>query len=95
MLVFESVSAGGFAVFLVLAAVLVLVGFYTYLVWPFTKWDLADPSLDRLLLWSEYALILIFIAGAAAGFWCFSGEAFRQKSGRAGRGIPARNPKRR
>jgi hypothetical protein len=82
MLVFESLSAGGMAVFVALSAVLVLVGIYTYLVWPLTKWDLADVNAGRLASWGEFALIVIFAAGSAAGFWCFSGAAFREKIGR-------------
>jgi hypothetical protein len=81
MLAFESLSAGGMAVFVTMAAVLVLVGIYTYFVWSFTHWDLADVNLERFIVWGDYALLLIFAAGSAAGFWCFSGAAFREKTG--------------
>jgi hypothetical protein len=83
MLVFESLSAGGIAVFLALVTMLVLVGIYSYFVWPFTHWGLAQLQLADDTGW-EYALAIIFAAGSAAGFWCFSGAAFRKKPG-AGR----------
>lgn len=79
MLIFESISAGGIAILLTLFAVLILVGIYSYFVWPFTHWDLnglriADGS------WWVYALAIIFCAGSFAGFWCFSGAAFQKKT---------------
>src|ERR1019366_2447564 len=80
MLVFESLSAGGIAVFVALVAVLVLVGIYSYFIWPFTYWDLANLKLENGSWW-EYALGLIFAAGSAAGFWCFSGAAWRETAG--------------
>jgi hypothetical protein len=79
MLILESFSLGGMAVFVAMAAILVLVGLYTYLVWPLTKWDLADVNLAKLISLGEYVLVVIFVAGTAAGFWCFSGAAFRQR----------------
>jgi len=79
MLIFESLSLGTFAVLVVMAGVLVLVGAYVYLVWPLTGWDLVEVSVEKLDLWSEFALGLVFMAGSAAGFWCFSGAAFRPK----------------
>jgi hypothetical protein len=84
MLLFESLSAGGIAVFVALTAVLVLVGIYSYFVWPFTHWDLSTLKLENGSWW-EYALGLIFAAGSAFGFWCFSGAAFRRNTGQRGR----------
>jgi hypothetical protein len=81
MLVFESLSAGAVAVFLALMAVLILVGIYSYFIWSFTHWDLDSVGNSS---WWKYALLLIFVAGSAAGFWCFSGAAFRGKAGRRG-----------
>ena len=78
MLVFESLSAGGGAVFLALTVVLILVGIYSYFIWPFTYWDLGSVENGS---WWEYALGLIFAAGSAAGFWCFSGAAWRETAG--------------
>jgi len=78
MLVFESLSAGGIAVFAAMTAVLILVGIYSYFIWSFTHWDLANVSLENDAWW-EYGLGIIFAAGSAAGFWCFSGAAFREK----------------
>lgn len=76
MLIFESLSAGGIAVLLAMAATLVLVGIYTYFVWTFTNWDLAGVKLEKF---GSYALLSIFALGTGAGFWCFSGAAFREK----------------
>ena len=78
MLIFESISAGGIAVFLVLVAVLVLAGVYGLVVWPLTHWDLAQVDGGS---WWKGALGLTFATGAIAGFWCFSGSAFRGKAG--------------
>jgi hypothetical protein len=80
MLIFESLSVGGVAVFMTLAAVLLGVGIYSYFVWSFTHWDLGNLNLDSGPWW-EYALGVIFSAGSAVGFWCFSGAAFRGKAG--------------
>ncbi len=81
MLVFESLSAGAVAVFLALMAVLILVGIYSYFIWSFTHWNLTDVENGS---WWKYALLLIFVAGSAAGLWCFSGAAFRGKAGQRG-----------
>jgi hypothetical protein len=77
MLLFESVSAGGIAVLAAILAILLLVGVYSELVWPYTKWDLAslDPGTSQHYL--EYLLGAVFAAGSALGFWSFSGAAFR------------------
>jgi len=89
MLIFESLSAGMIAVLLVLAAVLVLVGIYTGVVWPITKWDLAFAHPAKYRLWAERTLWLIFAAGSGVGFWYFSGAAFREKpAGRVGNTQP-------
>jgi hypothetical protein len=85
MLVFESLSAGVIAVFAALVVVLLLVGIYSYFIWSFTHWDLANLKLDDGPWW-EYALGLIFVTGSAVGFWCFSGAAFREKAAQRRRG---------
>jgi hypothetical protein len=84
MLIFESLSAGGMAVLLVLVLTLVMVGFYVGIVWPLTQWDLAHINQQKYLWWCEWTLWLIFAAGSGAGFWYFSGAAFQEK--------PARRP---
>lgn len=89
MLVFESLSAGGIAVFVALAGVLILVGTYSYFVWPFTHWDLANVKLGNGSWW-EYALGLIFAAGSAIGFWCFSGAAWRGRAGQRRESVASR-----
>jgi hypothetical protein len=79
MLMFESLSAGVVAVAVGIAAVMTLVGVYVVLVWPLTFWDLADPkyrkydSLTETILWS------VFAGGSLAGYWCFSGAAFKDR----------------
>jgi ABC-type Fe3+ transport system permease subunit len=90
MLVFESLSVGGIAVFVALVAVLVLVGIYSYFVWPFTYWDLSSLKLENGAWW-EYALGTVFAAGSAVGFWCFSGAAFRSKASQPGSSMASRS----
>jgi len=92
MLIFESLSAGGIAVLLVLGLALVLVGFYVGIVWPLTKWDLAHINQQTYLRWCEGTLWLIFAAGSGAGFWYFSGAAFREKPARTAGNTPPRIP---
>lgn len=76
---FESLSAGVVAVAVGMAAVMTVVGLYVVVVWPLTFWDLADPkfrkydSLIDTILWS------VFAGGSLAGYWCFSGAAFKEK----------------
>lgn len=77
MLIFESLSAGGIAVFLTFVVILILAGIYGLVVWPLTHWDLAHMDGGT---WWEWALALIFVAGTTAGFWVFSGEAFKSRA---------------
>ena len=83
MLWFESFSAGTVAVFIVTLAILVVVGVYSMIVWPLTKWDLSNVNPEKCRSGLEYGLILIFVMGSAAGLWCFSGAAFRRGKIRA------------
>jgi uncharacterized membrane protein len=91
MLIFESLSAGMFALLVALTLVLVLVGIYVSIVWPITKWDLASVNPQKYRSWWEGALWLVFAAGSAAGLWCFSGAAFREEPARV-RDNAQRNP---
>jgi hypothetical protein len=93
MLVFESLSAGVMAVFVGFAAVLVVVGIYVLIVWPLTFWDLADPGLEKYASWIQTALWSVFAGGTAAGFWCFSGAAFKNNRPRKVVRQPVRNTK--
>jgi len=77
MLVFESLSAGVMAVFVGFAVVLSVVGMYVTIVWPLTFWDLANAGLEKYADWVQTALWSLFAGGTAAGFWCFSGAAFK------------------
>jgi hypothetical protein len=79
MLIFETLSAGVFAILLGVVALLVLVGVYDYIVWPLTKWDFAGVNVDQFRPWWQWAAGLTFATGSLAGFWCFSGAAFRPK----------------
>lgn len=89
MLLFESLSAGVFAIFVGLVAVMTVVGFYVVIVWPLTFWDLANLGLERYASWTRTVLWSVFAGGSLAGYWCFSGAAFKTKEkGRAVR--PAR-----
>lgn len=79
MLLFESLSAGVMSVAAGLAAVLVIVGAYVVLVWPLTFWDLANLGLERYRSWVNTVLWSVFAGGSIAGFWCFSGAAFKNR----------------
>lgn len=62
-----------------LAAVLVVVGLYVVIVWPLTFWDLANLGLEKYGPWVNTVLWSVFAGGSLAGYWCFSGEAFKGK----------------
>jgi hypothetical protein len=79
MLLFESLSAGIMAVTAGLAAVMIVVGVYVIIVWPLTFWDLANLGLDRYADWTNIVLWSVFAGGSLAGYWCFSGAAFKSK----------------
>jgi hypothetical protein len=82
MLVFESLSAGAMALFVAIAAVMVLVGAYLIFVWPLTSWDLSNLGLEKYAPWSGRALWSVFAGGTLVGFWAFSGAAFKRKKQR-------------
>lgn len=77
MLVFESLSAGVLAIAVGLVAVMLVVGVYVILVWPLTFWDLANLGLEKYASWTNTILWSIFAGGSLAGYWCFSGAAFK------------------
>jgi hypothetical protein len=80
MLLFESLSAGVLAVSVGLAAVLAVVGLYVIFVWPLTFWDLANLGLEQYASWTNTILWSVFAGGTLAGYWCFSGAAFKTKA---------------
>jgi hypothetical protein len=82
MLLFESLSAGATVVLVVIAAVIALVGLYTIIVWPLTFWDGANSGLEQYASWGNVVLWSLFAGGSLAGFWCFSGAAFKGKAAR-------------
>ena len=90
---FESLSAGAMAVMACLFAVMAVVGLYVILVWPLTFWDLADSGLDKYGDWANIALWSVFAGGSAAGFWCFSGAAFKSKPARKAQATAVRSGK--
>jgi hypothetical protein len=79
MLLFESLSAGVMAVAVGMAAVMIVVGVYVIIVWPLTFWDLASFGGVNYRSWADTILWSIFAGGSLAGFWCFSGAAFKNK----------------
>jgi hypothetical protein len=79
MLLFESLSAGVMAVAAGLAAVMAVVGVYVTIVWPLTFWDLANLGLEKYGSWVNLVLWSVFGGGTLAGYWCFSGNAFKSK----------------
>jgi hypothetical protein len=95
MLLFESLSAGVMAVGAGLALVMVIVGVYVIVVWPLTLWDLTHSGIEKYGSWTDTVLWSIFAGGSLAGYWCFSGAAFRSKSKRKAAVAAAANRSRR
>jgi hypothetical protein len=90
MLVFESLSAGAMALLLGMALVTVVVGLYVILVWPLTFWDLAGIGWEEYGSWAKTVLWSVFAGGTLAGYWCFSGMAFKGKPrGVKGKAVPS------
>jgi len=79
MLLFESLSAGVIAIGVGMAAVMVIVGIYVIVVWPLTFWDLTNFGVDKYESWASTILWSVFAGGTLAGYWCFSGHAFKGK----------------
>jgi hypothetical protein len=79
MLLFQSCSAGVAAIFVGILAVLAMVGVYLIIVWPLTFWDI-HVSAQAYESWASTVLWSVFGGGTLAGYWCFSGRAFRGKS---------------
>jgi len=88
MLLFESFSAGALAVLIVILVLLSVVGVYTIIIWPLTKWDLNGVNPESLRHGLEDVLAAVFIVGTLMGLWCFSGAAFQRRKTR--RSAPAR-----
>ena len=79
MIAFESFGFGASAILMVIAAVLVIVGFYVQVIWPLTDWDMVEVSFDAWKPAMKAALVLIFFAGTAVGFAMVTGAAFQKK----------------
>ena len=79
MLLFESLSAGAMAIAAGFAAVLLVVGIYGVIVWPLTLWDVANVSAEEFDSWAHTILWSVFAGGSLAGYWCFSGRAFKDR----------------
>jgi hypothetical protein len=79
MLLFESLSAGVMALAFGLGLVLALLGIYAVIVWPLTFWDLGNLGLEQYASWTNTVLWSVFAGGSLAGFWVFSGYAFKSK----------------
>jgi len=83
MLIFESLSAGVISVGIGLLAVLLAVGVYGLVVWPLTFHDFASVTAEAFNSWAQIVLWSVFAGGSLAGYWCFSGNAFKSKPKRA------------
>lgn len=79
MLLFESCSAGVLALGVGIASVLLTVSVYAVFVWPLTFWDLGNLGLEKYADYGTTALWSIFAGGTLAGYWCFSGQAFKNR----------------
>jgi len=64
------------AIFVGIAAVLLVVGIYVLTIWPLTLWDLASLHLEQYSAWVDPLLWMVFGAGTLVGFFCFSGMIF-------------------
>jgi hypothetical protein len=91
MLLFESLSAGVLAVGIGMVAVMAVVGAYVILVWPLTFWDLANLGLEKYGSWTDTVLWSVFAGGSLAGYWCFSGAAFKNNPKTRGSVAPSRS----
>lgn len=89
MVLFESCSAGVAALFIGGLAVLAVVGLYAVVVWPLTMWDIRVPT-EQYDSWANTVLWSVFGGGTLAGFWCFSGLAYKSKP-KPRPTLPARN----
>jgi len=83
MLVFESLSAGAIAIGVGMLCVLLAVGVYGVVIWPLTFMDFANVSKEEFDSWARIVLWSVFAGGSLAGYWCFSGNAFKSKPKRA------------
>ena len=90
MLVFESLSAGAMTLLVAMMAVMLVVGAYVIIVWPLTLWDLSHSGLEKYASWGNDALWSVFAVGSLAGFWFFSGAAFKEKKKTRGVGRGSR-----
>ena len=90
MLLFESLSAGVMAVTVGFLLVMVVVGVYVIVVWPLTFWDLSNLGLEQYASWTNTVLWSVFAGGTAAGYWCFSGAAFKRTPAKRGTVAPRR-----
>jgi hypothetical protein len=79
MLLFESCSAGALALGVGIGAVMLAVSLYAVFVWPLTFWDLTNLGLEKYGEYGTTALWSIFAGGTLAGYWCFSGAAFKNR----------------
>jgi hypothetical protein len=78
-LLFQSFSAGAMAILLGFAVTLAALGLYVIIVWPLTFWDIANVGPEQFNYWMYTVLWSVFAGGSLAGFWCFSGNAFKAK----------------
>ncbi len=91
MLLFESLSAGVLAIGIGLALVMAVVSVFVILVWPLTFWDMANLGLEQYGSWTDTVLWSVFAGGSLAGYWCFSGAAFKNNPKTRGTVRPTRS----
>jgi hypothetical protein len=90
MVIFESLSAGILTIFVVFALILIAIGVYGVVVWPLTFWDLANLGLEEYGSWANTILWSLFAGGSLAGYYVFSGYAFKAKP-KARTPVPSRS----
>jgi hypothetical protein len=90
MVIFESLSAGVLTIFIVFALILIAIGIYGVVVWPLTFWDLTNLGLEEFGSWVNTIVWSLFAGGSLAGYYVFSGAAFRAKQ-KARTPVPSRS----
>jgi hypothetical protein len=79
MLFFASFSSGLAALMVGFIVLITGVGIYAVLIWPLTFWDLANLGLEKYGSWTGTIALSVFVGGAMAGYWVFSGEPSKLK----------------
>jgi hypothetical protein len=81
VVLFYSMGIGTLAVVALLFAVLIVVWMYSQFIRTFTHWDLADVRLTSVKSFAYFLVLTTFVGGTCAGWWFFSGAAWKTRKG--------------